>query len=75
VLAGVGHLDAWARRNRERGDELAAAFDTAGIVHNLETTRKVAEHAYHHAALTGASLWTVGGGTVRAGGDWRTVFR
>lgn len=75
MLAGLPHLDAWVRRNRDLGGMLAERFDSAGIVHDLGATVSVARHAYHHAGLTGASLWTAPNETSAADDRWRSVIR
>lgn len=74
MLAGFDHLSAWVRRNNKLSGELSARFDRAGVVHDLETTVKVARHAYNQASMTGGSLWVNNRFVEPAGDSWRAVF-
>ncbi len=59
-LAGLRHLNRWIDRNERHGDDLAADFDHADVVHDLGASWQVTRWAYSQGVAAGAQAWIKG---------------
>jgi hypothetical protein len=51
------HLRRWIERNRMAADCLRKRFDMALIVHNAESSQRIARWAYSQAAAASGRAW------------------
>ena len=74
-IASLGHLGKWLKRNDEKGDHLVGIFAERNINHDLSTSLKVAEHAYHQAEIGRSGLWVRKRGVVEPiAENWRDLI-
>jgi hypothetical protein len=74
LLPAEDHLAAWTERNRSCGEELGAAFDQKGVLHNLPSTRRIATWAYSRASVTGGLTWKAKDEVVVLGSRWLSLL-
>jgi len=73
-LAAERHLAAWVARNHRYRDQLAASFDNAGVLHDLDASLRVAAWAYDHVQHTRGQVWLAGGRFERLSPAWRSIL-
>ena len=73
-LAAPCHLEKWQKRNYLHGTSLGKEFDAHGIVHNQETTEKIAIWAYSQAEVVNANLWSRKDDVFPIDHRWRSVW-
>ncbi len=73
-LAAVRHLENWARRNADHGSDLAQAFQSHGLPHDLGATRTVAMWAYRRTEAVRGATWVRAQETEDLPGHWATVL-
>jgi HNH endonuclease len=74
-LAAEEHLKKWAYRNSELGAHLSAAFDRAGIIHDVKASTTIADWAYQCAFAAGAETFRSSGVFERLSANWRDALR
>jgi 5-methylcytosine-specific restriction endonuclease McrA len=70
-LAAADFLAAWADRNIQHREHLAAEFGEYGVLHNLPTSARIADWAYGQAFATGGLTWQRGIEMVLLPAEWR----
>ena len=73
-LASEEHLCAWVERNRAFGDGLANEFTRLGVIHNLDSTTRIAHWAYSRAASTSGLTWQEAEMLVPLRGEWAQLL-
>jgi len=73
-LAAEEHLEAWTRRNRERGRELEERFREADLAGDRDTVRHVAVWAYEQVDRADGQLWVEGRELRPISDRWREIL-
>lgn len=73
-LASARLLEAWCRRNEDHGQELAEGFDSRGLPHDLDITRRVAGTLYAGVEELAVPVWDGGQRLVDLAPEWRQVL-
>ena len=75
LLADVPHLSDWMQRNERDRATLNQLFESAKMLHDEPTTRRVASWAYENTAKSGGMVWRAGESAPRPiRPDWREYF-
>ncbi len=74
-LAGLLHLETWARRNEDRGGELAQRFDEVDLAHDLNATTRVAHWAYRQTEQAEGQVWLSAGNVTRLAPGWSRLLQ
>ena len=56
-LAAADYLGAWAERNQQHREQLAAQFSQRGVLHDLPTSVRIANWAYQQTFDAGGLTW------------------
>lgn len=70
-LAAGEFLAAWADRNRQHGDQLAAEFSERGVPHDLRTSVRIVNWAYQTTFDAGGLTWATKQKMIPLPTDWR----
>ncbi len=74
-LAGLTHLESWARRNQDRGRELAQRFDDDDLLHDLNATVRIARWAYRQTEQAEGQVWLAADQITRLEPGWSHLLR
>ena len=74
LLADVPHLARWNERNTSRGSELRELFKTVHLLHDIDTSTKVAYWAYERVDQNRGSVWTEGKSARPLDQSWRGIL-
>lgn len=74
-LAAGEFLAAWAARNVQHREQLAAGFDQRSVLHDLPTSLRIANWAYSQTFEAGGLVWTNDEGMVPLKDDWTEALR
>jgi hypothetical protein len=75
LLADVHHLERWHERNTRERAALAVIFDAAHLLHDADTTARVAGWCYDTVERSGGLVWVDRGRTRNLDASWRGVLR
>lgn len=75
ALGAIRHLESWWRRLDDHGPTLGEEFDSAGIVHDAASSRRVTSWAYANAEQASARLWLKAHDFEPIGANWRSIAR
>ncbi len=73
-LAAAEFLLAWAERNVGHREQLAAEFDSHGVLHDLPTSMRIAGWAYQQTFEVGGLAWVKKEEMVPMPADWRAAL-
>jgi hypothetical protein len=73
-LASEYHLRAWVERNLSSSDYLAEQFERIAMLHNLQSTIRIAHWAYNAAATISGLTWHARNTLVPLGDDWQKLL-
>jgi len=74
LLADVPHLTRWIERNDRDGAALANLFDEKRVLHDKDTTLRVADWAYESTARASGMVWIEGRNMRPLDPDFRRAF-
>jgi len=75
LLADVPHLVHWHERNVRHAQSLGSLFDVVHLLHDAETSGRVAEWRYESVERGGGLVWIERGRTRVLDTSWRAVLR
>lgn len=74
LLADVPHLERWLARNDRERATLARLFDAAHLLHDADTSARVAHWSYESVERGGGLVWVERGRTRVLDASWRAVL-